>query len=226
MERFGFVGLPNAGKSSLYNALTGGGTDLEFFSPAGTTDVYGAFGTLGQDDVGSIGQRILQLTRNGVVAPRWVADHGSAHCTIQNTSVTGLQHDSQVGVVGKIRLLTDTIEAVNSSLDLQEVLEAIAHEVAAAGARHPLDPRRLVVVHMDGHRVECEQLAHAADLVAHHVAAHVVGVVMRGERTRDLHPVAGGHVEDAADVVGGVDSHRLARVAVADQVREVDHLAR
>jgi ribosome-binding ATPase YchF (GTP1/OBG family) len=23
MERFGFVGLPNAGKSSLYNALTG-----------------------------------------------------------------------------------------------------------------------------------------------------------------------------------------------------------
>src|SRR3546814_14900303 len=25
MERFGFVGLPNAGKSSLYNALAGGG---------------------------------------------------------------------------------------------------------------------------------------------------------------------------------------------------------
>jgi len=25
VERFGFVGLPNAGKSSLYNALAGGG---------------------------------------------------------------------------------------------------------------------------------------------------------------------------------------------------------
>src|ERR687894_217397 len=49
------------------NALTGGGTDLEFFSPPGTTEVYGAFGTLGQDDVGSIGQRIVQLTQNGAV---------------------------------------------------------------------------------------------------------------------------------------------------------------
>jgi hypothetical protein len=91
--------------------LTGGGTDLEFFTPAGTTDVYGAFGTLGQDDVGSIGQRIIQLTQGGAVAPRWVADHGSAHCTTENASVTGLQHDSQVGAVGKIRLLTDTTDA-------------------------------------------------------------------------------------------------------------------
>ena len=34
------------------NALTGGGTDLEFFTPPGGSDIYGAFGTLGQDDVG------------------------------------------------------------------------------------------------------------------------------------------------------------------------------
>jgi hypothetical protein len=92
------------------NALTGGGTDLEFFSPAGTTDVFGAFGTLGQDNVGSIGQRILQLTHGGAVAPRWVADHGSARCEA-NTSTTGLQHDSQIAVQGKIRLLTDTTDA-------------------------------------------------------------------------------------------------------------------
>lgn len=93
------------------NALTGGGTDLEFFTPAGTSDIYGAFGTLGQDDALSVGQRIVQLTRNGAVAPRWVADHGSAHCTVQNTSVTGLQHDSQVAAVGNVRLLTDTTDA-------------------------------------------------------------------------------------------------------------------
>jgi hypothetical protein len=100
------------------NALTGGGTDLEFFSPAGTTDVYGAFGTLGQDDVGSIGQRIVQLTRGGAVAPRWVADHGSAHCTTSNPGGTlGLQHDSQIGSIGRVRLLTDTTDATGRCHD-------------------------------------------------------------------------------------------------------------
>ena len=92
------------------NALTGGGTDLEFWTPYGTTDVFGAFGTLGQDNVGSIGQRILQLTSGGTVAPRWVADHGSARCEA-NASVTGLQHDSQIAVQGRVRLLTDTTDA-------------------------------------------------------------------------------------------------------------------
>jgi hypothetical protein len=98
-------------------ALTGGGTDLEFFTPAGSTDVYGAFGTLGQDEVGSVGQRIVRLTRNGEVQPTWVADHGSAHCPIANTSITGLQHDSQVAAVGRVRLLTDTTDATGRCHD-------------------------------------------------------------------------------------------------------------
>jgi hypothetical protein len=99
-------------------ALTGGGTDLEFFSPAGTNDVYGAFGTLGQDDAGSIGQRIVQLTRGGAVAPRWVADHGSAHCTTTNPAGTlGLQHDSQIATQGRVRLLTDTTDATGRCHD-------------------------------------------------------------------------------------------------------------
>jgi hypothetical protein len=100
------------------NALTGGGTDLEFFTPAGSNDIYGAFGTLGQDDVGSIGQRILQLTRGSTVAPRWVADHGSAHCATSNPGgTTGLQHDSQVATQGKVRLLTDTTDATGRCHD-------------------------------------------------------------------------------------------------------------
>jgi hypothetical protein len=100
------------------NALSGGGTDLEFFTPPDSTDVFGAFGTLGQDDVGSIGQRILRLTQGGAVAPRWEADHGSAHCPTQNPRGTlGLQHDSQVGTVGKVTLLTDTTDATGRCHD-------------------------------------------------------------------------------------------------------------
>ncbi len=99
-------------------ALSGGGTDLEFFSPHGTRDIFGAFGTLGQDDVGSIGQRVIQLTDDGEVAPRWVADHGSAHCGTENPGGTlGLQHDSQIAERGRVRLLTDTTDATGRCHD-------------------------------------------------------------------------------------------------------------
>lgn len=98
-------------------ALTGGGTDLEFWTPPGSKDVFGAFGTLGQDEAGSIGQRILRLTNNGRVEPTWVADHGSAHCQTANTSITGLQHDSQIGTFNKVTLLTDTTDATGRCHD-------------------------------------------------------------------------------------------------------------
>jgi hypothetical protein len=102
------------------NALSGGGTDLEFFSPAGSSDVFGAFGTLGQDEIGSIGQRIIQLTQNGRVLPRWVADHGSAHCpTSDPTATLGLQHDSQVAQQAGVTLLTDTTDAAGRCHDPQ-----------------------------------------------------------------------------------------------------------
>ena len=98
------------------NALTGGGTDLEFFNVG--KQVYGAFGTLGQDDVGSVGQRFIQLTQKGQVAPRWVADHGSGHCTTSNPSgTTGLQHDTQIARKGQITLLTDTTDATGRCHD-------------------------------------------------------------------------------------------------------------
>ena len=97
------------------NTLTGGGTDLEFFNVG--KQVYGAFGTLGQDDVGSVGQRFIQLTQKGQVAPRWVADHGSGHCTTSNPRDTGLQHDTQIARKGQITLLTDTTDATGRCHD-------------------------------------------------------------------------------------------------------------
>lgn len=98
-------------------ALTGGGTDLEFFRPGRSSDIWGAFGTLGQDEAGSVGQRFIRLTKDGKVAPRWVADHGSAHCATDNTSVTGLQHDTQIAKRNGVTLLTDTTDALGRCHD-------------------------------------------------------------------------------------------------------------
>jgi hypothetical protein len=106
-----FPGLANP-------ALTGGGTDLEFFRPGRGKTLYGSFGTLGQDEAGSIGQRIIRLvTAKGKVRPKWVADHGSAHCPPASTSVTGLQHDVQVGKRKGVTLLTDTTDATGRCHD-------------------------------------------------------------------------------------------------------------
>ena len=53
----------------------------------------------------------------------------------------------------------------------------------------------------------------------------MVGVVVRGEGAGEPHVVGGEDVEQALDVVGGVDHDGLAGLAVADQVHEVHHLA-
>ena len=98
-------------------ALTGGGTDLEFFTPGGGKALYGSFGTLGQDTAGSIGQRLIRLvTGKGAVRPKWMGDHGSAHCEI-NTAVTGLQHDVQAAKRNGVTLLTDTTDAIGRCHD-------------------------------------------------------------------------------------------------------------
>ena len=97
--------------------LSGGGTDMEFFQPGGSKDIWGSFGTLGQDEAGSIGQRLIRLTRDGRVEPTWQADHGSAHCAPASTSVTGLQHDVQVGQMNGVTLLTDTTDATGRCHD-------------------------------------------------------------------------------------------------------------
>ena len=58
----------------------------------------------------------------------------------------------------------------------------------------------------------------------HQAATDVVGVVVGGQRADQTHAVGLEHVEQGLRVVGRVDDHRLAGLAVADQVDEVDHL--
>lgn len=85
------------------------GSDLKFFTKGG--DIYASSGTLGQNNVDFVGQRIVKLVDDGQVQPVWVADHGSAACTLGSTGVTGLQHDAAVTPATDPNLLVDTTDA-------------------------------------------------------------------------------------------------------------------
>lgn len=93
------------------------GTDLKFFRKKGR--LLAAAGTLGQADEQHVGQRIIQLiNRKGKVAPKWLADHGSAHCTTSNPGgTTGLQHDQTVAPKRNPRLMFDTTDATGRCHD-------------------------------------------------------------------------------------------------------------
>lgn len=93
------------------------GTDLEFFKVGKL--VYSSSGTLGQADNQHVGQRILRLiNKKGKVAPRWVADHGSANCPTANPAGTlGLQHDVQVTPKRKPQIIVDTTDATGRCHD-------------------------------------------------------------------------------------------------------------
>lgn len=92
------------------------GTDIKFFRKKGR--LYAVSGSLGQGDTQgqgntgvAVGQRIIRLVnRKGKVRPRWIADHGSAACTPDNTSATSLQHDQIVLPKRNPRLLIDTTD--------------------------------------------------------------------------------------------------------------------
>ena len=76
-----------------------------------------------------------------------------------------------------------------------------------------------------GHRCHLEQAGDAFDGPALEAAADVVGMEVRAQRADAPHAVGGQDGQQVIDPVGGVDDHRLAGLAVAHQVDEVDHLA-
>ena len=92
------------------------GTDIKFFRKG--EDIYASSGTLGQAEANHVGQRIIRLTVDGVVNPRWVRDHGSAHCFTENPGgTTGLQHDAAVTGFRNPKLLIDTTDATGRCHD-------------------------------------------------------------------------------------------------------------
>ena len=104
------------------------------------------------------------------------------------------------------------------------VAAGVFDDVALAEAGHLADELGLLVLGMDRHGHLVEQLLHPGDVEAHHRAANVVRVVVGGEYSGTPHAVGLENLQQGGDVVGRVDDDRLARVPVADQVHEVDHL--
>ena len=175
---------------------------------------HGVVGHLGQ----LVGEAVVE--RGGSPPGRSVRPQPSRK---RVSPLTRRSCDVEALAAGRVPRRVDQLD--RDLADHHRVAAGVLHEVGLGEVRHPQHPRRLVGLHVDGHRRRREQLVHPRDGEAAHRPAHVVGVVVRGQRAGAAHAVLGQHVEDSRDVVGGVDDHRLARLAVADQVDEVDHLA-
>lgn len=86
------------------------GTDLEIFKVR--RRLFASAGTLGGAAEQHVGQRLMRLlTRRGKVAPRWVADHGSAACSTNASAATGLQHDASIARRNGVTLVVDTTDS-------------------------------------------------------------------------------------------------------------------
>lgn len=125
------------------------GTDLEFFRRAGKT--WSTSGTLGQADEDHVGQRILRLVkRDGSVAPRWSADHGSANCPTANPGGTlGLQHDAQVTPKKHPKFIIDTTDALGRCHDPNGGGLEIIH-IRRITQRFAFMPREIHLTRHDG----------------------------------------------------------------------------
>ena len=109
--------------------------------------------------------------------------------------------------------------------DLQHVATVVGHESVAADTGGPLDPGHLVGLDVDRHLHLLEQRADPLERPAAHLPAEMIRMEVGAQHTGESHAVGRQDVEQVLHGVGGVDRHRLAGLAVADQIDEVDHLA-
>ena len=111
--------------------------------------------------------------------------------------------------------------------DGHDVAAVVQHEIRLRRAGDALHAARLGPVDVDRRvdALEPEQRGDAFDLPAHERAADVIRVVVGDERADDPHAVRARDLDQLAHAVRRVDDERLAGLAVADEVDEVDHLA-
>ena len=100
-----------------------------------------------------------------------------------------------------------------------------ADQVGPTDAGRALHPGHLFGLDVDRHLHLLEQGADPLERPPAHLPAEVIRVEVGPQDAGQPHAVGRQDVEQVLHRVGGVDRHRLAGLAVADEVDEVDHLA-
>ena len=115
---------------------------------------------------------------------------------------------------------------MRSAADLEHVARVVQREIGVRASGDTLHAERLrpLHVHLGRDVVARQERGDALDLVAHHLTADVVRVVVRREHAGESHPVGVEDRDELVDPVRGIDRHCFAGLTVTEQVHEVDHL--
>ncbi len=173
--------------------------------------------------VGNLAQTIVQRP----IQLLWVAtgEVGSA-TTVEEERVTGDEAvvDEEALAARRVAWRVDQFDL--DLANLHNVARIMADEMIRSHPGHLGDVFDLGCLQMHRNVDTFEQLGDAVDGVAHHVSAHMVGVIVGSEHAGEGHSVSFENVEQAIRVVCGIDHNRLTGLGVTNDVTEVDHLLR
>ena len=176
----------------------------------------------GQDDgrIGQFGEAHEALVHGAGVRSRQIG----AATAVQKEGVardeTALHQEALAP--GRVAGSVDACDV--DGTDAQHVTRGTDAQMIRSDARGALDPRGLVLVHMDRHVMGGQEGRDSLDLVSEQGSADVVGVVVGDEDARDAHVVGLRGVDQIGHSIGRIDHETFPGGAVADEVREVDHL--
>ncbi|MEY3342060.1 MAG: hypothetical protein RLZZ269_1971 [Actinomycetota bacterium] len=144
--------------------------------------------------------------------------------TVEEQRVAGDQTAMNVKALAAGRVARGVDEVDRHGTDLDRVASRVGTELGLAqtgGARHP---RNLVLVDVNRNLHAFEQTSDTFDPVAHHRAAHMIGVIVGRQHARHSESVTFHDVDEIVDAVRRVDDDAFAGAAIPDQVDEVGHL--
>ena len=137
MERFGFVGLPNAGKSSLYNALAGGGALAAPYAFA-TVDPNVGVAKVPDDRL----QRLAIMSQTKSIVP----------ASVQFVDIAGLVEGAAQGeglgnrFLAHIREVDAIVFILRAFIDMMGILASTSRMDVAAGNKPELLKKALQII--------------------------------------------------------------------------------